>query len=175
MPSHNDWPEETTALLLQLTKDGLSCSAVGQRIGKSRNAVIGKLHRLERAGKKVDRRGAALKQGSAPAKGVAARPAPSLQSVALAGVPAAKRGRPFNPRGVTPALPALTEPVPLVNGARITIMQLTSSTCKWPIGDPQSKDFCFCGHAPHENSPYCDYHARAAYVPMQDKRARVYG
>lgn len=175
MPSHNDWPEETVTLMLQLIADGESCSQVGSKIGKSRNAVIGKLHRMEAAGRKVERRGAALKQGSAPAKGIRVRPAPSLHSVALSGVPAVKRGRPFNPRSVAPALPPPIEPLPFVNGARITLMELTAKTCRWPMGDPGTEEFCFCGHAPRENSSYCDFHARAAYQPLQNAKHRVFG
>lgn len=184
MPSHNDWPEETVTLMLKLIGEGESCSKVGAQIGKSASAVIGKLHRLEAAGQKIERRGASLKQGSAPAKGVGARPAPSMPTVkpsntslvAVAGVPLAKRGRPAYSKMFGPVVSKpLPAPVPFVNGARIGLMQLTSQTCKWPIGDPQQADFCFCGHAPRENSPYCEYHARAAYVPLQDKRHRVFG
>jgi GcrA cell cycle regulator len=168
------WTDDRVAELLRRAKDGEAASAIAKHFGKSRCAVLGKLDRMKHAGQTIERRGAILKQGSSPAKGVAARPAPSLQVVALSGVPAVKRGRPFNPRGVAPALPAPVEPVPFVNGARITLLQLTSQTCKWPIGDPQQADFCFCGHQPRENSPYCDYHARAAYVPLEHKRQRVF-
>ncbi|MDO8354066.1 MAG: GcrA family cell cycle regulator [Aestuariivirga sp.] len=43
------------------------------------------------------------------------------------------------------------------------------------MGDPGSEDFCFCGHSPRDKSPYCEYHARAAYQPMQDRRHRKFG
>lgn len=170
------WTDEQVAELLRMAKDGHAASAIGAKLGKSRCAVLGKLSRLEHAGEKIERRGAILKQGSSPAKGLAARPAPSLPSLSVAKLQPSKRGRPAYSQliGAVAARP-LPEPVPFVNGARITIMQLSSSTCKWPIGDPQDKDFCFCGHAPRENSPYCDYHARAAYVPLEHKRHRVFG
>lgn len=166
----NWWTQEQVAELLRRAKNGESASTIAAAIGKSRCAVLGKLDRLEAAGGKIERRGAILKQGSSPAKGVAARPAPSLPSLSVAKLRPSKRGRPAYSQLIGPvAAKPLPEPVPFVNGARITLLQLSSSTCKWPIGDPQSKDFCFCGHAPREKSPYCEYHARAAYVPMQDR------
>jgi GcrA cell cycle regulator len=73
---------------------------------------------------------------------------------------------------------ALPEPQPLrlvdtaKGDGRITILQLSDKTCKWPSGDPGNEDFCFCGHKPREGSPYCEYHARLAYQPLQDRRHR---
>ena len=72
---------------------------------------------------------------------------------------------------------ALPEPQPLrlvdlPQDGRVTILHLSEKTCKWPIGDPGSEDFCFCGHGPREGSPYCEYHARLAYQPLQDRRNR---
>ena len=71
----------------------------------------------------------------------------------------------------------LPEPKPLrlvdsAKDGRITILHLTDKTCKWPIGDPQHDDFCFCGHGPRDGSPYCEYHARIAYQPAQERRLR---
>lgn len=172
----NPWTDDQVADMLRMAKDGQAASAIGAKVGKSRCAVLGKLSRLERAGEKIVRRGAILKQGSSPAKGIAARPAPSLPSLGVATLKPSQRGRPAYSQLIGPvATKPLPEPVPLVNGARITLLQLSSRTCKWPIGDPQDHDFCFCGHAPRENSPYCEFHARAAYQPMQDRRHRVFG
>ena len=72
---------------------------------------------------------------------------------------------------------ALPEPLPvrlvdLPKGGRVTILHLSDKTCKWPIGDPGHEEFCFCGHGPREGSPYCEYHARLAYQPLQDRRHR---
>ena len=72
---------------------------------------------------------------------------------------------------------ALPEPQPLrlvdlPQDGRVTILHLSDKTCKWPIGDPGSEEFCFCGHGPRDGSPYCEYHARLAYQPMQDRRNR---
>ena len=62
--------------------------------------------------------------------------------------------------------------VDLPKDGRVTILHLSDKTCKWPIGDPGSEDFCFCGHGPRDGSPYCEYHARLAYQPLQDRRNR---
>ena len=66
------------------------------------------------------------------------------------------------------------EPIRLVDipqGERVNILMLSERTCKWPVGDPGAEDFCFCGHAPKASGgPYCDYHARIAYQPLQDRR-----
>ena len=53
---------------------------------------------------------------------------------------------------------------------RISILHLSDKTCKWPIGDPASEDFCLCGHGPKNGSPYCEYHARLAYQPDEKQR-----
>ena len=45
-----------------------------------------------------------------------------------------------------------------------SIMHLTDRTCRWPIGDPTSESFCFCGSTPREKGPYCEYHARISFV-----------
>ena len=55
-------------------------------------------------------------------------------------------------------------------GERATILTLNEHTCRWPIGDPGTEDFYFCGRNPKPGMPYCDYHARIAYQPLQDRR-----
>ena len=66
------------------------------------------------------------------------------------------------------------EPIRLVEvpsgEQRCSIMHLSDRTCRWPIGDPTSENFCFCGSSPRERAPYCEYHARIAYQPLQDRR-----
>jgi GcrA cell cycle regulator len=58
---------------------------------------------------------------------------------------------------------------------RVTLMELRESTCRWPMGDPTTPEFRFCGGpSPVGGGPYCAYHARVAYQPSQDRRrARV--
>jgi GcrA cell cycle regulator len=180
------WTPELIEQLIALAGDGKSSSAIARKIGEgcTRNAVCGKIFRLEKVGALYDRphvpRGQSKK---AAAKTTApylskknerpAKPAKTrvVKDVALGDVHFTKRGRSYNRSGTgNPIIREIKEPAPFTNGERIGLLQLTSQTCKWPIGDPLSKDFCFCGHVPREASPYCEYHARAAYQPLQDRR-----
>ena len=66
---------------------------------------------------------------------------------------------------------AQLEEVVIPMSERVTIMELRESTCRWPLGDPASPDFRYCGaDSPIGEGPYCKYHARVAYQPAQDRR-----
>jgi GcrA cell cycle regulator len=53
---------------------------------------------------------------------------------------------------------------------RLSLLQLTEQTCKWPIGDPLTADFFFCGGHSEENKPYCEFHSRRAYHQIEKKK-----
>jgi GcrA cell cycle regulator len=53
---------------------------------------------------------------------------------------------------------------------KVTIVELRESMCKWPIGDPSSSEFRYCGSPSHNGTPYCQYHGKLAYQPAQDRR-----
>ncbi|MHB1111486.1 MAG: GcrA family cell cycle regulator, partial [Devosia sp.] len=53
---------------------------------------------------------------------------------------------------------------------RLSLLQLNEQTCKWPIGDPLSADFYFCGQHSNEGKPYCEFHSRRAYHQIDKKR-----
>ncbi|MBD3766069.1 MAG: GcrA cell cycle regulator, partial [Rhodobacterales bacterium] len=55
---------------------------------------------------------------------------------------------------------------------RLTLMELTERTCKWPIGDPATPDFWFCGLPAHPGKPYCEAHVGVAFQPMSARRDR---
>jgi GcrA cell cycle regulator len=55
-------------------------------------------------------------------------------------------------------------------GQRCSLLELSDSKCRWPIGDPGNAEFAFCGGKPVEGFPYCGYHARIAYQPAGDRR-----
>lgn len=150
------WTDERVALLRKLWTEGLSASQIAKQLGGvTRNAVIGKVHRLGLAGRATPSRPA--KRPVRPARPRPMSPsAPRLRTSAL--VPAV-------------TLPAL-EPLRLDDGSTVNVLKLTDRMCKFPIGDPPDPDFAFCGREAGENGPYCADHARLAYQPSQARRRR---
>ena len=55
---------------------------------------------------------------------------------------------------------------------KVTIVELRESMCKWPLGDPSSSEFRYCGSPAHSGTPYCSHHGKLAYQPAQDRRRR---
>lgn len=156
------WTDERVSTLKKLWLDGLSASQIAKQLGGvTRNAVIGKVHRLGLSGR------AAPSQPARPAF-KAPRPArPAAQAM------------PSAPRRVTPieapSLPVAAAPAPLPafrheEPGSATVLTLGAHMCKWPIGDPSSEGFTFCGRRSSEGAPYCIEHARVAYQPQQTKK-----
>jgi GcrA cell cycle regulator len=176
------WTEDRVELLKKLWTDGLSASQIAAKLGMgvTRNAVIGKVHRLNLSGRAPTPRAASPRTVRKPMREPSApgmmRP-PGTPSMPTAGNTALKA---YAQPSHNPRLAPLPEPKPLrlvdlPKDGRITILHLNDKTCKWPIGDPTHDDFCFCGHGPRDGSPYCEYHARIAYQPAQDRRMRRFG
>jgi GcrA cell cycle regulator len=169
------WTEERVELLKKLWAEGLSASQIAGRLalGVTRNAVIGKVHRLNLSGRATQPRNTAPRTArKSPREPSALGRSPSMPT---AGANALK---PYAQIHAAPRPIALPEPKPLrlidsAKDGRITILHLTDKTCKWPIGDPNKEDFCFCGHGPRDGSPYCEYHARMAYQPPQSRMRRT--
>jgi len=165
------WTDERVELLRKLWIDGLSASQIAAEMGGvTRNAVIGKVHRLGLSGRAKTSNQASARPKAAPRNpGFPARPARNGQQRGMVRtqmrVPAERRAE-----GQARAEERLEAPDPL----RLDLTQLTEQTCKWPLGDPAAEDFSFCGHAPKENSPYCPYHSRIAYQPVIDRRRDRY-
>ena len=155
------WTDERVEQLRKLWNDGLSASQIaGELGGITRNAVIGKVHRLGLSGR--------AKSPSAP------RPRKHRAHNHMLRV-----SRPMV-RGNTALAPAYdTEPEPeyienvIPMGQRCTLLELNENKCRWPIGDPSKGEFFFCGGAPSDGTPYCAYHARVAYQPASDRRRRA--
>ncbi len=88
-------------------------------------------------------------------------------------------GPPSNPAADAPGLPQLPRLQPVVeNSARkrairkvVTTLNLTSRTCKWPIGDPTQPDFHYCGQPPQAGRPYCATHDDMSYQPQRRRSA----
>jgi GcrA cell cycle regulator len=153
------WTDERVATLKKLWLDGLSASQIAKQLGGvTRNAVIGKVHRLGLSGRAAP---------SQPARPVFKAPRPPRP----AAPPPAPR-RVAEPVAAHSA-PAVTEPRPMVyreeEPGSATVLTLGAHMCKWPIGDPSTDAFTFCGRR-SSDGPYCNEHARVAYQPQQQKK-----
>lgn len=161
------WTDERVELLKKLWSDGLSASRIAAEIGGvTRNAVIGKVHRLGLSGraKAAPSAGQRPRKVRSPAHVVrAVRPQVRGNTALAQALPA------YVAESETEVHPDLAENViPL--GQRCSLLQLTAETCRWPIGDPGTPDFFFCGGKPVGDLPYCAYHARVAYQPVAERR-----
>jgi GcrA cell cycle regulator len=170
------WTDERVELLKKRWADGLSASQIAAELGGvTRNAVIGKVHRLGLSGRaKAAPAGVSrlrAKPASAPARRPAA-PAPRQQSfgvrgnVALAVTPAVA-SRPSPAPRIVPIQMVDTTPL---SCERVTIMELRENMCRWPLGDPSQIDFRFCGGRSNPGVAYCPHHAQLAYQPANDRR-----
>jgi GcrA cell cycle regulator len=149
------WTDERIELLRQHFEAGLSCREIAADIGVSRNAVIGKLSRLNLTrGRTIDDR-KVHDRDLAPAR--APRTVPRLQYEMLATI-----------YGETGA-PMVTGPIDDAN--RCSLLELAENRCRWPISTPGADDFCFCGNSAPDGQSYCAGHSRLAYRP--NSRARV--
>ncbi|WGD29994.1 GcrA family cell cycle regulator [Ancylobacter sp. WKF20] len=162
-----NWTDERVELLKKLWSEGLSASQIAAELGGvTRNAVIGKVHRLGLSGR---------------AKAVAAPAARPRKPRPTTSAPAARPMVQGN-TALAPVLHPVIEPEPVEMpdpvanvvpmADRCTILNLTEFTCRWPVGDPGKADFFYCGSRTKTGLPYCAYHARIAYQPVQDRNRR---
>jgi GcrA cell cycle regulator len=168
------WTDERVELLKKLWSDGLSASQIANELGGvTRNAVIGKVHRLSLSGraKPVSTpANRARKPSAAPTTRPVVANRPGTARPMVSGNNALKPSPEFapEPRRVIPRAEPDDVVVPI--SLHATILTLTEQTCKWPIGDPTAEDFHFCGCRSNSGTPYCEYHARIAYQPVNDRR-----
>ena len=199
------WTDERVETLKKMWAEGQSASQIAKELGGvTRNAVIGKVHRLGLS----NRVGGGKDEAEEEAPVVAAKPEPAPkpapeprpEPVAAAPRPAPERpaaaAAPAAPSNVTPlpirkAIIPAGQPLPPQPSAneispealasvrevekrakRLTLMELTERTCKWPVGDPATDDFWFCGLPSLPGKPYCEAHVGVAFQPMSARRDR---
>lgn len=167
-----NWTDERVELLKKLWAEGLSASQIAAQLGGvSRNAVIGKVHRLKLSGR--GRTTAAStrqkKASSAPAAAKPVRAASPVRSAAPT-IGATALQVQFDAEPVARQQLRSSDNVVVPISRRLDLTQLTERTCKWPNGDPLSEDFHFCGNEAGETGPYCAYHARLAFQPASERR-----
>jgi GcrA cell cycle regulator len=157
------WNDERVEALKKLWADGLSASQIAGRLGGvTRNAVIGKVHRLGLAGR------ATTSRMKSPRTRVRTQSARRLMKR-----PPINIGNPIFRslylNDTEPYVPPAEEVLIPLN-ERKYIQTLTETCCRWPIGDPQQPDFHFCGKTKIPGLPYCEVHARRAFQPPQARR-----
>jgi GcrA cell cycle regulator len=158
-----EWNETIIGELKALWAEGLSTAEIGRRLGISKNAVVGKAHRLDLSPRPSPIRRTERPQGTqAPAPrvtGPTLAPLPSgPQVVATATVSAPPMPAPI--KAPAPRRLAAVAPAPV---ARV-------SACCWPVGEPGKPGFHFCDGAAVAGKPYCAEHAQLAYVKIRDRR-----
>ena len=162
------WTDERVELLSKLWQDGRSASQIAGELGMgvTRNAVIGKVHRLGLAGR--------------PKPAMAAQPRVKPKLVARLPDDRSKMDTGYD--SVVTPLPLALKPyvattqvsasdVVIPISERVTIMDLRESSCRWPMGDPTNVEFRFCGaRAGLGGTPYCLAHSRMAFQPAPERR-----
>lgn len=146
------WSDDRVAAMSKLWLDGLSASQIAKQLGGvTRNAVIGKVHRLGLSG----HGGAASAPGRPQRVTITRAPSPRRAAVGAA------------PRVMAPSRPpvAAPSPAPAPEGPGLVtdMARLAVHACKWPIGDPKSSDFSFCGR--HADGRYCAVHEAQGVRP----------
>lgn len=166
------WQEDEDKLLTKLWRDdGLSAGQCAARLkGRSRNAVIGRVHRLGLNGCATLKR----TQRAAPRRTNSTKvaPAPRKSTFNTSGTPKPKSAALFRANFVAEAFVAHEElDIPLKDRKRL--VDLTEQDCHWPIGDPRHDDFHFCNRHKVPGLPYCEFHARRAFQPPQPRRRDI--
>lgn len=182
------WTDERVEVLKKLWIEGKSASFIAKKLGGvTRNAVIGKVHRLGLSNRAGGTLGKSKNKEKLPLKDkqeikktkdevnkkidlakTLTKPIPRPKLIITAGQP-------------LPPQPSANEisPEALANvkevektAKKLTVMELTERTCKWPVGDPATEDFWFCGLPTQPGKPYCEAHVGVAFQPMSTRRDR---
>jgi GcrA cell cycle regulator len=165
-----DWAEETIIRLRSLWDEGHSTAEIGRRLGVSKNAVVGKAHRLDLPARPSPIRRDGV-PGGAPRRSAPRRVAgPTLPPLSSTNPFAAPSGpsmlvahvATLAPKPAPAPTPRVLPPVPRPYGRIVT--------CGWPIGEPGTRSFRFCDTASEPGKPYCSDHVKLAYVRVRDRR-----
>ncbi|MBL0936613.1 MAG: GcrA family cell cycle regulator [Rhizobiaceae bacterium] len=163
-----NWTDERVELLKKLWSEGLSASQIATQLGGvSRNAVIGKVHRLKLSGR--GRASSATPRPKKTAPSAPKAPRPSRPVTTTIGATALQARFDAQPEAA-PAPRISSVVVPL--SRNLKLIELSERTCKWPNGDPLAEEFSFCGNDVGDCGPYCAYHSRVAYQPVAERRRR---
>jgi len=187
------WTDERVETLKKMWGEGQSASQIAKELGGvTRNAVIGKVHRLGLSNRTTTSTAKTDTKPKAAKAEPKAKAAPKADAAPKAAAPIAEPTTPPPPpsrarRAIIPAGQPLP-PQPSANeispealakvsevekkSKKIGLMELTERTCKWPVGDPATEDFWFCGLPVKAGKPYCEAHVGVAFQPMSARRDR---
>ena len=187
------WTDERVETLKRMWNEGQSASQIAKELGGvTRNAVIGKVHRLGLSNRSTGAAAPApeTKAKAAPAKArpeeapapaeepeeprtVSAEPPPIPMSAARRAIIPAGQPLPPQPSAneISPEALAKVNEVEK-HAKKLSLMELTERTCKWPVGDPATEAFWFCGLPVQAGKPYCEAHVGVAFQPMSSRRDR---
>ena len=178
------WTDERVELLTKMWGEGQSASQIAKELGGvTRNAVIGKVHRLGLSNRATTTAKPEAKVKSASKEEVkSAAPSEAAIKEPEANAPISPARRQIIPAGQPlPPQPSANEISPEAlakvsevekKSKKISLMELTERTCKWPIGDPATSDFWFCGLPTQTGKPYCEAHVGVAFQPLSTRRDR---
>ncbi|MBD3662317.1 GcrA family cell cycle regulator [Sulfitobacter aestuariivivens] len=185
------WTDDRVETLKKMWGEGQSASQIAKELGGvTRNAVIGKVHRLGLSNRATS--GGSAKAEAKPKAAAKAAPKAKAEPKTESAEPKTEAAAP--PRSTLPArkqiIPA-GQPLPPQPSAneispealakvnevekkakKISLMELTERTCKWPVGDPATEKFWFCGLPVQQGKPYCEAHVGVAFQPMSARRDR---
>ena len=193
------WSDERVAVLKKMWLEGNSASEIAKELGNiTRNAVIGKVHRLglsnrdtnvSKAGVTAEKSIKGLKRGRPPKINTEPKKRGRPQKITQPkdqNDATVERGNPISASGTTErsndsrleVVSDLSEETLKdllkveMKSKKISLMDLTERTCKWPIGDPATDEFWFCGHEAESGKPYCKTHISIAFQPITQRRGR---
>jgi GcrA cell cycle regulator len=172
-----EWSDETIEKLRVLWTEGLSTAEIGRRMGISKNAVVGKAHRLLLTSRpspiRRDVDGSRPQRPAGP-KRITGPTLPSMAAISSG------LGSPISPMSARaePAIVALVaaeaspEPAlrPVPAPRPLSAERRRAVTCCWPIGEPGTRSFRFCDDESVTGKPYCAAHVALAYVRVRDRR-----
>ncbi len=176
------WTEDRVEILKQLWADGTPSAEIAVKLGGvSRNAVIGKIYRLGLSNKSNSNRSVAAPESSDSSVSDRAEtrdPAPAEAKSADSEERRDEVDDAADEEGEAdadehdPASDLANARRAEESSLKLRLMELTERTCKWPIGDPATSEFWFCGLPSSPGKPYCDAHGTIASQPITPRRDR---
>ena len=144
------WSDESVEQLRQMWSEGLTANEIAKKLGVTKNAIVGKVHRL------------CLKARPSPIKSKNAEE--NTEISAVEDVTVVEEVAVEEEIEIVQEQNLPLENKDVVKTENVKLVDLDSHTCRWPIGDPRDDDFCFCGKKVKAGQTYCDEHSAMAYV-----------